>query len=185
VSAPDYQRNILPGDSRFTRNFFRSEKEEKEEKEEKKESKDSDGLPILDPSNSGTDLARSCLQLMNHEAAIRKLRYFYIVTNKELFLCRRMQDPHLNSPIATRRPERSKGRNLLPTPIQPLAFTSSSTLSSPPPSPLPASSPPPVTVRSQRLAARLDRAATSLPSSYSASHATTVSRKLCVSETSC
>jgi hypothetical protein len=94
VSASDYQRNILPGDSKLNRDFFRAERIQTND------NKDSGYLGVPSPLTFETNLTRSCLQQVNNEAAFRKLRYCYVITNQELFLCRRTQDSPPDASIA-------------------------------------------------------------------------------------
>lgn len=165
VSESDDERNIIPGDSKFTRTFLRSQRKETAN------FLDSDRLAISSPRNSETDLARSCLQQVNNEAAARRVRYFYVITNKELLLCRRTQDPDLDSPIAARRSKRLKASHLISTPTRSYA--------------VPPSSPPSIIRGSQDPTVSLDQVETDLPSSQPASPANPVSRKPCVSENRC
>ena len=162
VSESDDEKNLIPGDSKFARSFLRPRREETAN------FLDSDRLAIPSPSNSETALARSCLQQVNNEAAARRARYFYVITNKELFLCRRTQDPHLDSPIAARTTKRLRVSPLDSTPTRPHA--------------LPPSSPPSIIWRNQRPAVSPDQVVADLSSSTPASPATPVSRKPCVSE---
>lgn len=165
MSDSDDKRNLIPGDSKFTRNLLRPRREETAN------ILDSDRLAIPSPLNSETALARSCLQQVNNEAATRRARYFYVITNRELFLCRRTQDPPVDSPIAARTTKRVRASHLNSTPTRPHA--------------IPPSSPPSITSRSQRPAVSLDQVVADLPSSPPASPATPVSRKPCVSKCHC
>ena len=179
VSGSEEETNLIPGDTKFTRNCLRPERIGKEDK-----FPDSDGLAPSSAPNSETDLARSCLQQVNSYAAACGVRYFYVITNKELFLCRRTMDSPLESSIAAQRTKRVKISGLDSTRKRPQAFPLSSPqvpLSSPqvpPSSPqaFPPSSPPAIIRRSQRLAVSLNEVAADPPS---------VSRKLCVSEYRC
>ena len=155
VSESDDEENLIPGDTKFTRDLLRPVRPARNHP------RDSDQVPISSPANRETNLARSCLQQVNHYAAARKARYFYVVTNKELFLCRRTMDPPLDSPIATRRTGRLgvSRIDLTPTPLQAS----------------PASSPPSIRFQSQRPAVSLGQVAADRSSSP-------VSRKFCVSK---
>ncbi|KAI1201468.1 hypothetical protein F5X97DRAFT_338437 [Nemania serpens] len=168
VSESVGERNLIPGDSKFTRNLLQPIVEETTR------SQDSDQLPVSSPSNRKTDLARSCLQQVNNEAAVRRARYFYIITNQELLLCRRTQDPLLSSPIAARRTKRVGVSHPDSTPTRPHAIPPSSPPPLPPslppssPSSLPPSSPPslpPMTRLRQRPATSLYQVGGDPPSS--------------------
>ena len=161
VSEFDDEENLIPGDTKFTRNLLQPQRQETAK------FLDSDLLAIPSPANSETGLARSCLQQVNNYAAARKARYFYVVTNKELFLCRSTMDPPLASPIATKRTKRLKVSRIDSTPTRPRA--------------LPPSSPPSIVFRSLRPAVSLGQVTADLPSSQPESPATPVSHRSCVS----
>lgn len=184
VSESVGERNLIPGDSKFTRNLLQPIVEETTR------SQDSDQLPVSSPSNRKTDLARSCLQQVNNEAAVRRARYFYIITNQELLLCRRTQDPLLSSPIAARRTKRVGVSHPDSTPTRPHAIPPSSPPPLPPslppssPSSLPPSSPPslpPMTRLRQRPATSLYQVGGDPPSSLPTSQVAPVSRRPCMS----
>lgn len=158
VSESDNETNLVPGDSKFTRNLLRAER-----METAKPFLDSDQLAISSPSRSATDLARSCLQQVDNYATVRRVRYFYIITNIELFLCRRTIDQPLDTSIAAQRTKRARVSFPYSTPDRPQA--------------VPPSSPPSIISQRKRPAIVLDQVAANLPPSLSASPATPVGRK--------
>ena len=165
VSESDDETNLIPGDSKFTRNLFRAETDEIAK------SLDSDRLAILSSPKSETVLARSCLQQVDNYATTHRVRYFYIITNKELFLCRRTTDQPLDTSIAVQRTKRARFSRPYSTPERLHA--------------VPPSSPPSILLRNKGQAVVLDQVAANLPSSLSASPATPVGRKPCVSGYHC
>ena len=61
-SAINYDTNLVPGDSKFTRDVLRPERGDTEG------ARDSDQVPLSSSPNRETSLAQSCLQQVNNEA---------------------------------------------------------------------------------------------------------------------
>jgi hypothetical protein len=107
--------NLVPGDTKFTRTFFQKERVETLGR------LDSEALPLSSPPSREKNLVQSCLQQACYYAIRYHTRYFYIITNMELFLCRRSLSLPSTSPIAQTR----KRRMLNPTPTKTQSIPSS------------------------------------------------------------
>ncbi|KAI9701725.1 MAG: hypothetical protein M1820_006353 [Bogoriella megaspora] len=96
-SGADRRKNLLPGDSKFTKEPLRAQKKEN------LGTRDLDNMPVSSPLTVRTEYTQSCLEQVNHYAANYKSRYFYIITNLEIFIARRRLTPSTGtSPAQTR-----------------------------------------------------------------------------------
>ncbi|KIW76977.1 hypothetical protein Z517_09421 [Fonsecaea pedrosoi CBS 271.37] len=123
VSDSNNEENIVPGDTKLTKDVFKPATDKPSSK------LDSDNLPVSDKKDTKTELARSCLQQVNHYAHSYNARYFYVITNKELLLCRRTTDSPHGTPLATRRTRRTTVTDPNTTPNRQIALYQSSSTS--------------------------------------------------------
>ncbi|OAG35645.1 hypothetical protein AYO21_10185 [Fonsecaea monophora] len=89
VSGSNNEKSIVPGDTKLTEDVLKPATDKSSSK------LDSDNLPVSDKKDPKTELARSCLQQVNYYAHSYNARYFYVITNKELFL-----SPYHSQPAA-------------------------------------------------------------------------------------
>ncbi|OAL29735.1 hypothetical protein AYO20_09119 [Fonsecaea nubica] len=123
VSGSNDEESIIPGDTKLTTDVLKPATDKSSSK------LDSDDTPVSETNDPETELARSCLQQANYYARSHNARYFYVITNKELFLCRRTADSPHGTPLATRRTKRTTVTDPNTTPNQQIALYQSSSTS--------------------------------------------------------